>query len=164
MGTGQPRTIDLVARMRPARFGGGRLDAVSGPGEPDDRPSGAGEPDDRPSGAGEPDDWAPWWRKLGFGSQQEYLDGLEEHQAQFDRWFPSRTGRDPPAAALPGAEIADLPPRRRRAPVRQVGIKLRPVDYESLARAAFLYGVRPSTLARMLVNRGVRAVLEDRAG
>jgi len=46
--------------------------------------------------------------------------------------------------------------------VRQVGIKLRPADYEALASAAFLYGVRPTTMARMLVNRGARAVLESK--
>ena len=35
-------------------------------------------------------------------------------------------------------------------------------DYEALASAAFLYGVRPSTMARLLVNRGARAVLESK--
>jgi hypothetical protein len=37
-------------------------------------------------------------------------------------------------------------------------------DYEALVRAARLYGARPTTLARLLVNRGVRAVLDREPG
>jgi hypothetical protein len=40
-----------------------------------------------------------------------------------------------------------------------VGVKLRPVDYELLAQAAVLYGVAPSTLARMLIRRGAQAIM-----
>ena len=42
----------------------------------------------------------------------------------------------------------------------QVGIRLRPRDFERLHQAAKLYGVRPTTLARMMVIRGIRAILE----
>jgi hypothetical protein len=42
----------------------------------------------------------------------------------------------------------------------QVSVRLRPLDFESLRRAAELYGVRPTTLARMMVIRGVRAILD----
>jgi hypothetical protein len=49
---------------------------------------------------------------------------------------------------------------RRQVAVRQVGVKLRPVDYDLLTEAARLYGVAPSTLARMLVRRGAQAIID----
>jgi hypothetical protein len=42
----------------------------------------------------------------------------------------------------------------------QVSIRLRPFDFRRLRRAAELYGVRPTTLARMMVIRGVNAILD----
>jgi hypothetical protein len=42
----------------------------------------------------------------------------------------------------------------------QVSIRLRPHDFERLDRAAELYGVRRTTLARMMVIRGVKAILD----
>jgi hypothetical protein len=42
----------------------------------------------------------------------------------------------------------------------QVSVRLRPRDFERLRRAADLYGVRPTTFARMMVIRGVGAVIE----
>jgi hypothetical protein len=42
----------------------------------------------------------------------------------------------------------------------QVSVRLRPRDFERLRRAADLYGVRPTTFARMMVIRGVGAVLQ----
>jgi hypothetical protein len=42
----------------------------------------------------------------------------------------------------------------------QVSVRLRPRDFERLRRAADLYGVRPTTVARMMVIRGVGAVIE----
>jgi hypothetical protein len=103
-----------------------------------------------------------YWRGLGFSSFEEFLEGLEADQTRLNELYWGRRRRDPPPASLPGGEIGDVGKVRRRKPVRQVGIKLRPADYEALASAAFLYGVRPSTMARLLVNRGVRAVLESK--
>lgn len=42
----------------------------------------------------------------------------------------------------------------------QVSVRLRPRDFERLRRAADLYGVRPTTFARMMVIRGIGAILE----
>jgi len=42
----------------------------------------------------------------------------------------------------------------------QVSVRLRPRDFKRLRRAADLYGVRPTTLARMMVIRGVGAILD----
>ena len=52
--------------------------------------------------------------------------------------------------------------RRRRIFTRQVCIRLAPEGYGELSRAADLYGVAPTTMARMLVSRGARAVLDSR--
>jgi hypothetical protein len=42
----------------------------------------------------------------------------------------------------------------------QVGVRLRPSDFERLSRAAEIYGVRRTTFARMMIIRGVNAVLD----
>jgi hypothetical protein len=42
----------------------------------------------------------------------------------------------------------------------QLSVRLRPLDFERLRKAADLYGVRPTTFARMMVIRGVRAILD----
>jgi hypothetical protein len=99
---------------------------------------------------------------MGFSSFEDYLEWAEADQERLHQLYWAHRRRDPPSASLPGDEIGDVGKVRRRTPVRQVGIKLRPADYEALASAAFLYGVRPSTMARLLVTRGARAVLESK--
>lgn len=122
---------------------------------------GGGDPTDTPEGPRRGD---AYWRSLGFSSQREFNEALERDQRRIgEKWRGRRGAPAVPTAPMPGDEIADVP-RARRKPLRQVGIKLRPDDYEALARAARLYGARPTTLARLLVNRGVRAVLEAERG
>jgi hypothetical protein len=123
------------------------------------------------------------WERLGFSSLEEYL---EESEAAWDR-VNGRTPPPPlrevdrrpptildiltrrrkrPQSELPTAAIPEAnPPRPRRAPAkaRQVCVKLTEEGYESLAEAAAIYGVRPSTLARMLVHRGACAAIEANA-
>jgi hypothetical protein len=78
-----------------------------------------------------------------------------------------------PGVWLPGADELD-----REAPISedretrfsgdsyggrgnpQVSVRLRPRNFKRLRRAADLYGVRPTTLARMMVIRGVGAILD----
>jgi hypothetical protein len=43
---------------------------------------------------------------------------------------------------------------------RQLGIRLRPKHYERLLECARLYGVRPTTFARMMIVRGTNAIHE----
>ena len=43
---------------------------------------------------------------------------------------------------------------------RQLGVRLRPEQFERLLEAARLYGVRPTTLARMMIVRGTKAIQE----
>lgn len=50
--------------------------------------------------------------------------------------------------------------RRRRTYSRQVCVRLSPGQWSELEHAADLYGVPPSTMSRILIRRGARAVLE----
>jgi hypothetical protein len=81
------------------------------------------------------------------------------------------TDMDPPSGWLgvddfetpvPGDEPNEDRDRRRRVFTRQVGIRLSPEQYAELSRAAEIYGVAPGTMARMLVKRGSRAVIDAR--
>ena len=58
---------------------------------------------------------------------------------------------------LPAGDPPTRPPPRSAS--RQVGIRLSLRSHERLEVAAGSYGVAPGTLARMLVNRGVDAIL-----
>jgi hypothetical protein len=49
----------------------------------------------------------------------------------------------------------------REMRTRQVNVKLRRSEGSDLDRAARIYGLAPSTLARLLVNRGVKAILDE---
>lgn len=40
-------------------------------------------------------------------------------------------------------------------------VRMTPTQYELLGEAAKLYGVPPTTLARMLIKRGVSAILDE---
>jgi hypothetical protein len=46
--------------------------------------------------------------------------------------------------------------------VRQVNVRLDRDQYRDLCEAADLYGVAPTTMGRMLLRRGTRAVLDER--
>ena len=58
--------------------------------------------------------------------------------------------------------VAGGPPDREEPRDRQVNVRLDPRRYRDLCKAADLYGVAPTTMARMLVRRGVLAVLDER--
>jgi hypothetical protein len=74
-----------------------------------------------------------------------------------------RAQADPPERpSLPGRVLAeDDGQRERRRSQRRVTVRLDWSQYGELQRAAELYGVRPTTLARMLINRGVAAILTE---
>jgi hypothetical protein len=102
----------------------------------------------------------PYW--AGFESPEAYFDHIVAERAKVQRYLePPPRRRQIPTPDFPGGdEIAGSGGlARRQAAVRQVGVKLRPVDYDLLAQAAELYGVAPSTLARMLVRRGAQAII-----
>ena len=105
----------------------------------------------------EPDQ--PFWARLGFDSWRAYIDEQKRLQSLDD---PSPlAGSEVPAPRVPGAEVGRIgPPFVIETRPRQVNVKLKLGEGGDLDRAALLYGLRPSTLARLLVNRGVRAILE----
>jgi hypothetical protein len=102
-----------------------------------------------------------FWQRLGFESLEAYL---EEVEAGWERIGWSRDGRrdrrSTPAPSLPRAQPPDRV-RRSSLRSRQVNVKLTPEDGDRLERVARLYGLPRTTMAQLLVNRGVRAVLED---
>ncbi len=100
----------------------------------------------------------PFWQRLGFESFRAYLDDLNRLRALYE---PLPKGSPIPVAGMPGDDVGDVKPPPAIAPrVRQVNVKLRVDEGEDLDRAARIYGLAPATLARALVNRGVRAVFE----
>jgi hypothetical protein len=105
----------------------------------------AGNPD-----AGNPEaDGQPFWKRLGHESEEAFWVSVG----------------DKPSKPTPELPAADLPQRGRRTSphVRQVNIKVTPEVFDGLKRLAVDYGVAPSTMARMLVSRGVRLAEKDRS-
>jgi hypothetical protein len=111
---------------------------------------------------GDQDDGDRFWARYGFDSFEAYLDHLEEEQARFhgppkvrvsELGNPAEDLPSPPDRSLDtrGAHATDA-----RGEYRQVGVKLTPEDHKRLADLADSYCVSPTTMARMLVVRGVR--------
>ena len=126
-------------------------DAADSPGPPD----GPAEPFEKEA----PEDEGP---THGFATRLEFLDHFERSQALYqripleDRNFDrALMGLAPLSEEEVVREIRE--PERRRG--RQVGIKLCTRDYSRLVDAADLFGATPTTLARLLLNRAVAAVL-----
>jgi hypothetical protein len=75
-----------------------------------------------------------------------------------------------PGTWMPGSEDLDRDPEpgddtefgtdgpKRDYTSRQLGIRLRPRHWDRLLEAARLYGVRPTTMARMMIVRGTNAI------
>jgi hypothetical protein len=137
---------------------GTRVDGPPAPLEPSD-PTDPFEPSGPPEETEPPEDEGPTY---GFATRLEFLDHLERSQALYqripleDRNFDrALMGLAPLSEEEVVREIRE--PERRRG--RQVGIKLSTRDYSRLVDAADLFGATPTTLARLLLNRAVAAVL-----
>jgi hypothetical protein len=104
----------------------------------------------------------PAWARLGFSSFEEFIEGLKTQQSLYPGVLGSPVDQPLPDPNLVDGEAGELGPRRPLKAGRnnQVGIRLTAKDYEMLAEAAKLYGVAPTTMARMLVRRGALAVVE----
>ena len=110
--------------------------------------------------AEQPDEPAGWWESYGYESLQDYLDEQDRvYEAVMGRQPKRRSVDELPAATLGKPEV---PPGRNalRRRSRQLGLKLTEDEFAQLSAAAATYGVRPTTLARMLVHKGVRAIAE----
>lgn len=97
----------------------------------------------------------PFWKREGFASFQDYMAYLRRQQRLYDP-APLR-GTLPPEAKLPpdAGPLAADPMLRSH----QVNVKLRASEHAELVRVAELYGLAPATLARVMVNRAVKAAL-----
>jgi hypothetical protein len=110
-----------------------------------------------------------WWNKAGYETYWDYVQVSEKRWAQmgFQSIYKKRKRRpksgDLPDASPPDLDLAALAEdatRPRNSRDRQVNVRLTELGYEALAQAARAYGLRPSTLARLLIHRGALAVLE----
>lgn len=102
-------------------------------------------------------------------------EGIDPYQAYAESAARARERKKrerEPGTWMPGSDELDQEIGREDSETRfsrdswggrgnpQVSVRLRPRDFERLRRAADLYGVRPTTFARMMVIRGVGAVIE----
>jgi hypothetical protein len=100
----------------------------------------------------------PAWKRHGFESQEAWIKYL---RAQQNLGSPLPKGTPVPTTELPGDEVGEIgAPPAVETRSRQINVKLRVEEGEKLDKAAWIYGLAPSTLARLLVNRGVRAILD----
>jgi hypothetical protein len=105
-------------------------------------------------------------------SEDESVDPYEAFARAASKGRSKREKRDP-GLWLPGSDDLDKEEALADAETRfsrdawggrgnpQVSIRLRPRDFERLGQAADLYGVRRTTLARMMVIRGITAILDS---
>lgn len=101
-----------------------------------------------------------FWKPLGFETRADYIAYLQRQQNLLG---PLPRGTPVPDADRPedqAGDIGDGLPEYLRPRRRQVNVKLRDGEGADLDRAAKIYGLAPTTLARLLVNRGVAAILE----
>ena len=110
-----------------------------------------------------------WWNQAGY---ETYWDLVKEDEAGWERMgfksiFSKRRKR-PHAGDLPDTAPAEIDlealakdaTRPRGTRQRQVNVRLTQLGYDALCEAARIYGLRPTTLARLLIHRGAHAVLD----
>ena len=105
-------------------------------------------------------DEEPFWQRGGFESFQAYLD---EQQRLKDLYEPRRSTRRS-FAQLPRDELGDVRVPYEEPRTHQVNVKLRMEEWYALRDAATDFGVAPTTLARLLVSRGIEAIGERKDG
>jgi hypothetical protein len=99
-----------------------------------------------------------WWTRYGYRSLGEYLRDKAEGPVR--TWTPPRPKRSIPTPQPPNPDPPPVP-ARRSGRWRQVAARLDEEGYEALTKAARIYGVAPSTMARLLIHRGAMAALEQ---
>jgi hypothetical protein len=114
----------------------------------------------------------PWWKRYGCDQYEPFWEDVRNGVIQIETDDPRAQPGSRAPEVLDGDEDAgwlpresDRPPRRPRvadSPDRQVNVKLRRADFETLQMVAADYGVATSTMARMLLRRGIRAAGPDR--
>jgi hypothetical protein len=152
----------------------GRPDEGGNPGGPDE----GGNPGSPDAGGSSPDAASTRYSGASDGyakpdgrpSLADLVEGLRRGDLEFDEWgFPILTDKprppmpEPRDGWMPDSALAGVAGSAAVAPAspksRQVNIRLDSERYGALKRAGDLYGLAPTTLARVLVNRGVEALL-----
>jgi hypothetical protein len=112
-----------------------------------------------------------WWNKAGY---ETYWDYVQESEAKWARMgfrsiykrrrsrpksqdLPDPTPREIDIDALTADATRPHGPRER-----QVNVRLTELGYGALREAAKGFGLRPTTLARLLIHRGAVAILDKR--
>jgi hypothetical protein len=101
-----------------------------------------------------------WWNDYGFDSFGEYLKASRRESEKVVALFSRRKRSAAPAAKLPGGGALPAKPSRGGRN-RQVSIRLDDTGFDALQRAARIYGVAPSTMARLLVQKGAQQALDE---
>ena len=134
----------------------------TGPGQPEAGSDQAARGADPLERASEPSEG--WWTGYGFASLGDYL---REVDAGWERigWSRKRAKRsEVPVPDPPGVSASvPAPQRLREQRGRQVGVRLDASGYRALCEAARIYGVAPSTMARLLVHKGAVKIVSDQA-
>jgi hypothetical protein len=101
-----------------------------------------------------------WWNPRNYESGEAFIQALAEREKrQDDRLYKRRRPSVKPGGGwLPDAD-GNL--TRRWGPMRQLGIRIGEEQYEALGEIARRYGMRPTTMARFLVLRGLEALREE---
>lgn len=103
-----------------------------------------------------------YWTRLGFSSAEAFWAQASRVQPE-SMFAPTELPNTPvPGLAEISRERLERELAERRS-YRQVGIKLRPADFDVLADAARAHGVAPTTLARILTVRGAKSLVEEAA-
>jgi hypothetical protein len=109
---------------------------------------------------------APSSASNGEAAPPSYFQSMAEAAARKARdeerrapgvWMPGPDDFDRDPEPGDGTDFGTDGPEREYTS-RQLGLRLRPKHYERLLEAARLYGVRPTTMARMMIVRGTKAI------
>lgn len=109
-----------------------------------------------------------WWNKAGYESywevvkEQELASKAMGLSSIFVQTREAPKVEDLPDVAPPPIDLDALAmdaTRPRASRERQVNVRLTSLGYDALLEAARAYGLRPTTLARLLIHRGAHAVL-----
>jgi len=109
-----------------------------------------------------------WWNEAGY---ETYWDCVQQTELSAARMglssiYKRRRSKvsELPDASPPDVDLEALAADATRPSAsrdRQVNVRLTQLGFNALTQAAERYGLRPTTLARLLIHRGALAVLEE---
>jgi hypothetical protein len=114
-----------------------------------------------------------WWNEAGYETFWDYFKAQEKSRARmglqsvYAKRRKRPKTRELPDTAPPEIDLDDLAAdatRPRASRGHQVNVRLTQLGHDALTEAARVYGLRPTTLARLLIHRGALAVIEAQRG